>query len=86
MLVLFGESSQWSLAKAVGLIRHVEPGVTVAPAGQLGREDGKPRATRLSNHKTLLTSSFLSIVLSVWMHVKLKFVGNTVVCWIHRPT
>ena len=44
-MVLFGESSRLSLAKAVGLIRHVELGVTVAPAGQLGKEDGRPCAT-----------------------------------------
>ena len=70
---VFYESSRLSLAKTVGLIRHVEPGVTVAPADQLGRDgDGRPCATCLSNHKTLLNSFFaLSIVVSVWIRVKL---------------
>ena len=44
-MVLFGESSRLSLATAVGLTRHVELGDTVAPAGQLGKEDGRPCAT-----------------------------------------
>ena len=40
MLVLFGESSQLSLAKAVGLIRRVESGDTAAPAGRLAGKTG----------------------------------------------
>ena len=68
---MFGESSWLSLAETAGLISQVEPGVTVAPAGQLGREDGRPCATLLSNHKTLLSFFSLSIVVSVWMRVKL---------------